>query len=101
MNTPTATLLLVTALFLAAPIVGCQGSRSNVEDQVAEPDLNSGHLTLEVWQQSTSPEKYGPEILYRLKREDPQFKSASKWKEFHSKEVEPKLKELMASPAPN
>lgn len=60
---------------------------------LAEPNLNEVRLTTEIWLRSTDEQKFSPEILARLRREDSGLKSSASWNEFYNGQVKPAFRE--------
>jgi len=89
-------ILVVSAAVLAS---GC-GSSSATTDapQPNSPSLATRPLTAEIWKQSTDQEKYAPELLARLRAEDPSLKSPASWKKFHKEIVVPGFQRDVARP---
>ncbi|WP_145029154.1 hypothetical protein [Caulifigura coniformis] len=79
--------LAITAAFFSA---GCGSSSTALETAPTDvPSLSTRPLTVEIWQESTDPEKYAPETLARLRAEVPALKSLANWKKFHREVVVP------------
>jgi len=76
-------------LALAIGLSGCGGGTSTEVVEDAGPSLSDSPLTAAVWVQIEDQEKYAPENLRRLRQEDPDLKSAAKWKEFYQDIVKP------------
>ena len=76
-------------LTLAICLSGCGGGASAVVVEDAGPSLSDSPLTAAVWVQIEDQEKYAPENLRRLREEDPDLKSAAKWKAFYQDIVKP------------
>ncbi len=89
--------LPVLSLILTLLCSGCQGD-SGQEQVSTEPKLHDVKLTTEIWLQSTDEEKFSPDMLARLRREDPDLKSSARWKEFYDGQVMPAFREKYPSP---
>jgi len=68
---------------------GCSNSPAPAASEVSVIDLSVRPLTIEVWKQSRDQEKYSPEIINRLRAENPTLKSTTQWKKFYQEVVLP------------
>lgn len=85
-------LMIVFSLLL---LVGC-GTDDRYMSTEPPIDLAKTQLTLEVWNQMTEgPEKYDPELMKRLHREEPTLQSAEAWKKFQNEVVKPGTKKAL------
>ncbi len=83
-------LLGKVCLLTAGVLAGCGDSgQPTVESVLAVPGLDSTPLTVEVWQQNTGPEKFAPDVLQKLRRENPELKSREEWTKFESTVLKP------------
>ncbi len=91
MNTGNRFAILVLCL---GAMLGCGEKAPVVTEQPV--DISKVPLTLEVWNSiEEGPEKYDPELIQRLRKEEPKFRENKEWKAFYKDVVLPNVNNII------
>lgn len=83
-------------IFCIASVFGCGPAKPDPAD--APPSLHEVKLTMEIWEASIEEEKFAPETIQRLRKEDKRLKSPAVWKEFRDTKLKPAFEEAVGMP---